>query len=436
MVNHNLSAILQTPLEIVSLDPWTRLGIIAGIALFFVIFILIVVCSLSPYCPLFNCCPFNQKFIKKDEREYLQSSYGTLDAKPTVKKKVLKPYGMDIQREVESSDWSDGNSTEHMDLSVTKLDKKDTKLLPTSDDELSFQEKSLKGGGHLCYKLRYEKDNSKLVIKVVKATDLPLIMHNQISADNYVRIRLYRTRRPFLNLGRNKPSKSFPLNTLDLELQTKIQRKTRSPIFNESFDIFVNQKHLKDYTMRLQLCDFDQLSCHTVQGDIVVSLRDLKKLDNEDEYFDQQLCEPIQDALGDMNICLTFLPTSEKLCLKVVRAINLPMMNKEKKSTDAYVRISLMCDGRQMKKAKTVVRESTLNPVFNESFIFDVPSEQLQNIYFILSVFHHHIGAEKTGYLMGRVYMGEYFDVGTKVHWQEMMKNSRKEIGAWYKIRG
>ena len=56
-----------------------------------------------------------------EEREYLQSNYGTLDVKPSIKKKVLKPYGMDIQREVESSDWSDGNLSEHMDLSVTKV---------------------------------------------------------------------------------------------------------------------------------------------------------------------------------------------------------------------------------------------------------------------------------------------------------------------------
>ena len=51
-------------------------------------------------------------------------------------------------------------------------------------------------------------------------------------------------------------------------------------------------------------------------------------------------------------------------------------------------------------------------------------------------MFHHHVASEKTGYLIGRVYLGEYFDMGAKVHWQEMIKNSRKEIGAWYKIRG
>uniref|UniRef100_A0A0L8GTN3 Uncharacterized protein n=1 Tax=Octopus bimaculoides TaxID=37653 RepID=A0A0L8GTN3_OCTBM len=62
----NLKMSTQTisPSYIIELDIWTKLDIIAGMILFFVIVITIVVCSITPICPLFRFCPFNKKFLK------------------------------------------------------------------------------------------------------------------------------------------------------------------------------------------------------------------------------------------------------------------------------------------------------------------------------------------------------------------------------------
>lgn len=47
--------------------------------------------------------------------------------------------------------------------------------------------------------------------------------------------------------------------------------------------------------------------------------------------------------------------------------------------SDPYVKIYLLYNGQRIAKKKTHVKKRTLNPVFNESFLFDVPyNEGLQ----------------------------------------------------------
>jgi len=46
--------------------------------------------------------------------------------------------------------------------------------------------------------------------------------------------------------------------------------------------------------------------------------------------------------------------------------------------TDPYVKISLMLNGKRVKKKKTTIKKCTLNPYYNESFTFEVPFEQIQ----------------------------------------------------------
>ncbi len=47
-------------------------------------------------------------------------------------------------------------------------------------------------------------------------------------------------------------------------------------------------------------------------------------------------------------------------------------------STDPYVKIHLMQNGKRLKKKKTTIKKNTLNPYYNQSFSFEVPSEQIQ----------------------------------------------------------
>ena len=50
--------------------------------------------------------------------------------------------------------------------------------------------------------------------------------------------------------------------------------------------------------------------------------------------------------------------------------------------TDPYVKIYLLYNDQRIAKKKTHVKKRTLNPVFNESFVFELPhlEEGLKNI--------------------------------------------------------
>lgn len=53
---------------------------------------------------------------------------------------------------------------------------------------------------------------------------------------------------------------------------------------------------------------------------------------------------------------------------------------------DPYVKASLICDGRRLKKRKTSIKKNTLNPTYNEALVFDIPNENIESVSLVIAV--------------------------------------------------
>lgn len=102
--------------------------------------------------------------------------------------------------------------------------------------------------------------------------------------------------------------------------------------------------------------------------------------------------------------------------------------------TDPYVKIYLLYNGQRIAKKKTHVKKRTLNPVFNESFLFDVPyNEGLQNISLEFLVLDWDRMTKNE--VIGRLEVGSRTTSQQLHHWNEVMNCPRKQIAEWHKLR-
>ncbi|XP_018362094.1 PREDICTED: synaptotagmin-10-like isoform X2 [Trachymyrmex cornetzi] len=266
--------------------------------------------------------------------------------------------------------------------------------------------------GKLHFALRYDKEIEGLVVKVLEARELP-IKDVTGSSDPYVKVYLLPDRK-----------KKF---------QTKVHRKNLNPIFNETFIFSVSYEELRERYLQFSVYDFDRFSRHDLIGQVVLKgLLDCTDLEQEIEYTMDILCALQEKVdLGELMLSLCYLPTAGRLTLTVVKARNLKGMDITGKS-DPYVKVYLLCQGKRIKKKKTTVKKNTLYPIYNEALVFDVPSDNVEDVSLIVKVIDYdRIGSNE---LMGCTAIGSSFIGIGRDHWLEMLDNPRKPVAQWYPL--
>merc|ERR1712107_139177 len=108
---------------------------------------------------------------------------------------------------------------------------------------------------------------------------------------------------------------------------------------------------------------------------------------------------------------------------------NLPKMDITGLS-DPYVKIYLMYNGQQISKKRT------LNPVFNESFVFDLPRNESGlgkvQLEFMLLDWDRVTKNE----VIGRLELGGDGCEGPELaHWKEIQASPRRQIAEWHKLK-
>ncbi|KAG6458303.1 synaptotagmin 1 isoform X1 [Manduca sexta] len=269
--------------------------------------------------------------------------------------------------------------------------------------------------GKLQYKLEYDFNSNSLSVTVIQAEDLPALDMGGTS-DPYVKVYLL-------------PDKKK-------KFETKVHRKTLSPVFNETF-VFKNVPYADamNKTLVFAIFDFDRFSKHDQIGEVKVPLCQVDLAQTIEEWRELQSVEGEggqDNKLGDICFSLRYVPTAGKLTVVILEAKNLKKMDVGGLS-DPYVKIALMQNGKRLKKKKTSIKKCTLNPYYNESFTFEVPFEQIQKVNLVITVVDYdRIGTSEP---IGKVVLG-YNASGTELrHWSDMLASPRRPIAQWHTLK-
>lgn len=298
--------------------------------------------------------------------------------------------------------------------------------LTPSKEELDTNEKETQHNGRdlgqIFFKLRYKGDKSALVVSLVKCRDLPAKDSNTGSSDPYIKLQLL-------------PEKQH-------KVKTRVLRKTRNPVYDEDFTFYgINQNQLQGITLHFVVLSFDRYSRDDIIGEVFYSLSAVEAVQLENQQV--SLCRDIQprslkirlQARGELLVSLCWQPAANRLTVVVLKARNLPKMDVTGLA-DPYVKMYLLYNGQRIAKKKTHVKKRTLNPVFNESFVFDIPpgTEGLENVSleFLLLDWDRVTKNE----VIGRLELGGSKDNGGAVHhWHEVCTSPRRQIAEWHKLR-
>lgn len=262
--------------------------------------------------------------------------------------------------------------------------------------------------GRLHFRLKYDFQRSDLIVHIIEAHDL-------VSSENG---------------GFNDPYVKMSLvPQVDTKTrQTKIIRKSTNPYFNEVFKFPVAQEDLAEKSLLLQVFDFDKFSRNDVVGEILLHMSEVDVTSDLEVWSEIKKNKKPRGDTPELLFSLSYLPSAERLTVVVLKAQNLNLACSSDENPNPFVKIYLLHDGRRLKKRKTSIRRSCINPVWNEAMTFNVPSSSLSQASLELKLFNADqvlgscaVGSKEPG-------LGEF-------HWNDMMQNTRKSVAMWHSLK-
>jgi len=266
--------------------------------------------------------------------------------------------------------------------------------------------------GHIHFSLEYDFENTTLILKIIQGKELPAKDLSGTS-DPYVRVTLL-------------PDKKH-------RLETKIKRRTLNPRWNETFyfEGFPIQK-LQNRVLHLHVFDYDRFSRDDSIGEVFLPLCQVDF--SEKPSFWKALKPPLKDKCGELLVSLCYHPTNSTLTLITLKARNLKAKDINGKS-DPYVKVWLYFGDKRVEKRKTPVYKCTLEPVFNETFTFNVPWEKIRECSLDVRVMDFdNIGRNE---LIGRISLTGKNSTGASEtkHWQDMITKPRQAVIQWHRLK-
>lgn len=138
-----------------------------------------------------------------------------------------------------------------------------------------------------------------------------------------------------------------------------------------------------------------------------------------------------EEERGRILVSLCYSPEKSCLLVGIVRCAHLAAMDSNGYS-DPFVKIVLQPDMGKKSKYKTTVKKKTLNPEFNEEFVYEVPHDQLAKKTLEISVWDYDLGMSND--FIGGVELGINAKGVRLKHWFECLKHIGKKVEYWHTL--
>ncbi|XP_066500707.1 double C2-like domains, gamma [Hoplias malabaricus] len=295
------------------------------------------------------------------------------------------------------------------------------KELADSDDDDTYL-------GTLEFTLLFDQENNCLHCTIHKAKGLKAMDSNGL-ADPYVKLHLLP--------GASKANK----------LRTKTLKNTLNPVWNETLVYHgITAADMTTKTLRLCVCDMDRLGRNEFIGEVRVALKKLREGESKrynmgleriaqnregnNQTLDQS-SQPAEEERGRILVSLCYVMEKASLVVGIIRCAHLAAMDSNGYS-DPFVKIVLQPDMGKKSKYKTSVKKKTLNPEFNEEFIYEVPHDQLAKKTLEISVWDYDLGMSND--FIGGVELGINAKGERLKHWFECLKFKGKKVEYWHTL--
>ncbi|XP_033913529.2 synaptotagmin-7-like isoform X1 [Acipenser ruthenus] len=285
-------------------------------------------------------------------------------------------------------------------------------LSPGSEDDDGHEGTGRENLGRIQFSVGYNFQDSTLTVKILKGQELPAKDFSGTS-DPFVKIYL-------LPDKKNK-------------LETKVKRKNLNPHWNETFlfEGFPYEKVVQR-TLYLQVLDYDRFSRNDPIGEVSIPLNKVDLAHMQTFWKELKPCIDGSGSRGELLLSLCYNPTANTITVNIIKARNLKAMDIGGTS-DPYVKLWLMHKDKRVEKKKTVVMKCCLNPVFNESFPFEIPTERLRETTIIITVMDKDRLSRND--VIGKIYLSWKSGPGEVKHWKDMIGRPRQAVAQWHQLK-
>ncbi|KAM5225651.1 synaptotagmin-7 isoform 6-T6 [Hipposideros larvatus] len=285
-------------------------------------------------------------------------------------------------------------------------------LSPGSEEDEVHEGCSRENLGRIQFSVGYNFQESTLTVKIMKAQELPAKDFSGTS-DPFVKIYLL-------------PDKKH-------KLETKVKRKNLNPHWNETFlfEGFPYEKVVQR-VLYLQVLDYDRFSRNDPIGEVSIPLNKVDLTQMQTFWKDLKPCSDGSGSRGELLLSLCYNPSANSIIVNIIKARNLKAMDIGGTS-DPYVKVWLMYKDKRVEKKKTVTMKRNLNPIFNESFAFDIPTEKLRETTIIITVMDKDRLSRND--VIGKIYLSWKSGPGEVKHWKDMIARPRQPVAQWHQLK-